>query len=67
MGKREVARGKRKKKLKYYVERDSHGRFKKFTRIGRSLRADRRTKAKTIVKSGYGHLGDHKIRKKKKK
>jgi len=46
------------KSKRFYVERDRYGRFKKFTRKGRSLRIDRRIKAKRKVKSGYGHRGD---------
>jgi len=43
---------------KYYVERNRNGQIKKWIRIGRSLKADRRKTASRIVKSGYGHLGD---------
>ena len=50
-------------KPKAYVLRDKLGRFKEWVSKGRSLRADRRTKAKTTVKSGYGHKGDQKKRK----
>lgn len=43
-----------------YVERDSHGRFKKWTGVGRSIRVDRRVKAKHVPsRGGYGHLGDY--------
>ena len=63
MGKRSIIK---KVSTKYYVERDRHGRFKKWTRIGRSLRADRRkSPAKTTVKPGYGHRGDLKKRSKR--
>ena len=55
MGKREIVK---KVSKKYYVERKANGQFKKWTRIGRSLKADRRVKAKKKVKSGFGHLGD---------
>jgi len=51
--------GKRNKIGRYYVERDRHGRFKNWVSIGKSLKRDRRVKAKTITKSGYGHRGDH--------
>lgn len=51
-----------KKKRSFYVVRRKNGTFKKWTAVGKSLRADRRTKAKTIVKSGYGHRGDQKRR-----
>lgn len=43
---------------KYYVVRDRNGRFKRWTRIGKSLKYDRRTTAKRRVKPGYGHRGD---------
>jgi|TARA_R100001530_G_scaffold32127_1_gene25260 hypothetical protein len=43
---------------KYYVIRRKNGTFQRWTRIGRSLKADRRSKAKTKVKSGYGYKGD---------
>lgn len=57
MGKREIIK---KKTRKFYVERKADGTFKKWTRIGKSLKADRRVKAKRVVKSGFGHLGDRK-------
>jgi len=57
MGKREIVK---KVSKKYYVERKANGQFKRWTRIGRSLKADRRQKARRRVKSGYGHLGDRK-------
>jgi len=43
---------------KYYVIRRKNGTFQRWTRIGRSLKADRRSKAKTKAKSGYGYKGD---------
>jgi len=43
---------------KRYVTRDKKGRFKTSVSIGRSLAADRRKKAKTKVKSGFGGSGD---------
>jgi len=49
---------KRTKIRKFYVQRRKDGTFKKWTAIGRSLKADRRKKAKNTVKSGYGHKGD---------
>jgi hypothetical protein len=45
---------------KRYVRRDKEGRFKESDDVGRSLAADRRQKAKTIVKSGQGDRGDRK-------
>lgn len=56
MGKREIVK---KVSKNFYVERKADGTFKKWTRIGKSLKADRRKIAKKKVKSGYGHLGDH--------
>jgi hypothetical protein len=57
MGKREIVK---KVSKKFYVERKANGTFKKWTRVGKSLKADRRKIAKKKVKSGYGHLGDRK-------
>lgn len=51
---------KRTKIKKSYVQRDKKGRFVKWVLIGKSLKADKRKKAKTKVKSGYGHKGDQK-------
>ena len=48
-----------------YVKRDAEGRFKESVDVSRSLSADRRTKAKTAVKSGYGDQGDRSGSKKK--
>ena len=45
---------------KRYVRRDKQGQFKESDDVGRSLAADRRTKAKTVVKSGQGDRGDQK-------
>ena len=45
---------------KRYVRRDKKGQFKESDDVGRSLAADRRTKAKTVVKSGQGDRGDQK-------
>ena len=45
---------------KRYVRRDGEGKFKESADVGRSLAADRRTKAKTEVQSGQGDRGDHK-------
>jgi len=42
----------------YYVERNRLGQIKNWVRIRRALARDRGTKAKTKVKSGYGHRGD---------
>jgi hypothetical protein len=47
---------------KRYVRRDDKGRFKEVDDVGRSLAADRRTKAGTVVKKGEGDRGDRKRR-----
>ena len=41
-----------------FVRRGAGGRFKESDDVGRSLRADRRKKAKAKAKSGYGDRGD---------
>jgi hypothetical protein len=43
---------------KRYVRRDERGRFKEEVEVGRSLAADRRQHAKTVVKPGQGDRGD---------
>jgi hypothetical protein len=43
---------------KRYVRRDEKGRFDEVVDMGRSLAADRRSKAKTKVRPGYGDQGD---------
>ena len=43
---------------KRYVRRGTGGQFKESDDVGRSLRADRRTKAKTKAKRGQGDRGD---------
>jgi hypothetical protein len=44
---------------KRYVRRDEKGQFtSRQTDVGRSLAADRRSKAKIIVKKGEGDRGD---------
>lgn len=42
----------------FYAHRDGQGQFTELDEVGRSLAADRRQKAKTKVKSGYGDRGD---------
>ena len=42
-----------------YVRRNRKGQFKESDDVGRSLAADRRTRAKTKVKAGQGDRGDH--------
>jgi hypothetical protein len=41
-----------------YIRRDERGRIKESDDVGRSLSADRRTKAKTASKAGQGDRGD---------
>ena len=43
---------------KRYVRRDEKGQFKESDDVGKSLAADRRTKAKTTVKPGQGDRGE---------
>ena len=44
----------------HYVVRDRKGRFKSWSNVGRSIRADTRKRARTHPKRrGYGHLGDY--------
>ena len=57
--------GRRYKIGKSYVERRKDGTFKKWVSIGKSLSADRRRKAKKKVRSGYGHQGDLKKRRRR--
>jgi hypothetical protein len=45
---------------KRYVRRDEQGRFKESDDVGKSLAADRRKKAKTVVPKGQGDRGDQK-------
>ena len=45
---------------KRFVRRDERGRFKESDDVGRSLSADRRTKAKAAAKPGQGDRGDRK-------
>jgi hypothetical protein len=45
---------------RYYAKRDAQGRFKELDEVGRSQAVDRRTKAKTGVRSGHGDQGDRK-------
>jgi len=46
---------------KRYVRRDAKGQFTdKQADVGRSLAADRRSKSKTVAKTGQGDRGDQK-------
>jgi hypothetical protein len=49
----------------FYARRDEEGQFSEVVEKGRSLKADRRTKAKTIVPPGEGDRGDQQPRAKK--
>lgn len=42
----------------FYAKRTATDRFKEMDEKGRSLKADRRRKAKKATKSGYGDRGD---------
>lgn len=59
-----AGRGSRKRDLvrtptgSFFAHRDGQGQFTELDEVGRSLSADRRQKAKTKVKSGYGDRGD---------
>ena len=46
---------------KRYVRRDEQGQFDESDDVGRSLAADRRQHAKTVVKKGQGDRGDQKV------
>jgi hypothetical protein len=48
---------------KRYVRRAKGGQFKESDDVGRSLAADRRTKAITVAKKGEGDHGDQKRKK----
>jgi hypothetical protein len=48
---------------KRYVRRAKGGQFKESDDVGRSLAADRRTKATTVAKKGEGDHGDQKRKK----
>ena len=56
-GKRELIEPKGDKR---FIRRDERGRISESDDVGRSLAADRRTKAKTVVKKGQGDKGDQK-------
>ena len=43
-----------------YAKRTASGEFREMDDVGRSQKADRRTKARKTVKSGYGDQGDQK-------
>jgi hypothetical protein len=43
---------------KMYGKRDARGQFREMDDVGRSLASDRRKKAATKTRSGYGDKGD---------
>jgi len=45
---------------KRYVRRDAQGRFSEVVDVGRSLSQDRKRRARTASKPGYGDRGDRK-------
>ena len=45
----------------FYARRDKEGQFSELDEKGRSLAADRRTKAKAVAKKGEGDRGDQKV------
>jgi hypothetical protein len=47
-------------KVKMFGKRGAQGRFKEMDVVGRSMTSDRRRKAKTASKPGYGDRGDRK-------
>ena len=47
---------------KRFVRRTKTGQFKESDDVGRSLAADRRTKAKRVAKKGEGDRGDQRRR-----
>jgi hypothetical protein len=54
-GRRDTVKAKR---ATTYAQRNNSGRFTDLVEKGKSLTRDRKRKAKTKVKSGYGHRGD---------
>jgi hypothetical protein len=57
-GKRELLKS---RNATFFARRTGSGRFKDMDERGRSLTADRRRKAKTRTKSGYGDKGDRRV------
>ena len=58
-GKRDTVRTKR---ATFYAKRTARGRFREMDEKGRSLKSDRRRRAKKTVRSGYGDQGDRRAR-----
>jgi hypothetical protein len=52
----------RTKTATFYGKRTARGRFKEMDEKGRSLKADRRRRAKKTTRSGYGDQGDRRRR-----
>jgi len=50
-----------------YAKRTDTGQFTELDDVGRSQKSDRRTKAKTAAKSGFGDQGDQRPRRTAKK
>jgi hypothetical protein len=50
-----------------YAKRTATGQFTELDDVGRSQKADRRVKAKTTVKTGFGDQGDQHVRRTVKK
>jgi hypothetical protein len=63
-GKRELIKPKRDAR---FIRRDERGRIKESDDVGRSLKQDRKRKAKKKVASGYGDRGDRPTKKSSKK
>ena len=51
------------KSATFYAKRTTMGRFKRLDEKSRSLKADRRRRAKKTTRSGYGDQGDRRRRK----
>jgi hypothetical protein len=58
-GKRDLVK---RKQASAYAKRTTKGRFQEMDDVPKSLRQDRKTKAKRKVKPGYGDRGDQKRR-----
>ena len=54
-GKRDLVKS---KSATMFAKRSAKGRFKEMDEAGKSLKSDRRTKAKKKAKSGFGDRGD---------
>jgi hypothetical protein len=50
-----------------YAKRTDTGEFTELDDVGRSQKADRRVKAKTVAKAGFGDQGDQPVRRTVKK